>query len=166
MNLVEVYILYAVRRKYRISLPKIRTANEFVAKHFGSQHPLAEEGLRTDGIDLFVDECGQLISLGKQGQLVMREVLERHLQRIEYDVGLASKLYPFSRTAGIDDPRIVVIDPRVSFGKPVVKNTGILTSMIAERYKAGEMMSFLARDYDLTEEQVQEAIRYELPIAA
>ena len=60
----------------------------------------------------------------------------------------------------------MVIDPRVSFGRPSIIGTGIPTSIIAERYKAGESVEDLADDYGLQPLQIQEAIRSELTVEA
>jgi uncharacterized protein (DUF433 family) len=47
-----------------------------------------------------------------------------------------------------------------------VVGTGVPTVEIADRCKAGESIDSLAMDFGLSREQVQEAIRYELPVAA
>jgi uncharacterized protein (DUF433 family) len=62
------------------------------------------------------------------------------------------------------EPKWVVIDPQVQFGRPVLAGTGIPTFVIAERYEAGESISDLARDYDRPEKEIEEAIRCELPL--
>jgi len=54
----------------------------------------------------------------------------------------------------------------VEFGRPCLVATGIPTVEIADRYKAGESVESIATDYGRTREQVEEAIRYELPRAA
>jgi uncharacterized protein (DUF433 family) len=97
----------------------------------------------------------------------MRELLEAHLRRIERDErGLAVRLFPFTRRRELDEPRVVVIDPRVSFGRPVLVGTGIPTSVIADRYKAGESMDQLADDYGRPRLEIEEAIRCELEVQA
>ena len=55
----------------------------------------------------------------------------------------------------------VVIDPYVSFGRPVLVGTGIPTAVIAARYKAGESVDDLADDYGRSREEIEEAIRCE-----
>ena len=97
--------------------------------------------------------------------------MEAHLKRIERDAqGIPQKLYPFTHKRlfrpGEVEPRAVVIDPRVSFGRPIIVGTGIPTAIIAERYKAGESVEDLADDYGLESLQIQEAIRTELWVEA
>ena len=55
----------------------------------------------------------------------------------------------------------VVIDPRIQFGRPCLTGTGITTSIIAERFAAGETIAEIAADYDREAADVEEAIRYE-----
>ena len=97
----------------------------------------------------------------------MPEVFDAYLQRIEWDLqGLAARLYPFTRQRELVQPKVVMIDPRVSFGRPVSAGTGIRTELIAERYKAGESMDDLARDYDRNRAEIEEAVRCELALKA
>ena len=55
----------------------------------------------------------------------------------------------------------MVIDPNVSFGRPVLAGTGIPTAVIAERFNAGETIAELIEDYNRTPTEIEEAIRCE-----
>ena len=165
MNLVEVHVLDAIRREHQIALDKVRMALNYLSKQLPSLHPLADRQFETDGMDLFIQKVDELINLSQNGQLAMRAVLEAHLHRIERDkAGIPIKLYPFTRKRDPKEPRAVVIDPRISFGRPVLAGTGIATAVIAERYKAGESMDELAEDYGRKRLEIEEAIRCELHI--
>lgn len=167
INLVEAHVLEAIRRKHRIPLPKVRSAMDYVQRRFGSEHPLAKQKFETDGVDLFVSRFEDLIAASEGGQLAMRELIKVRLRRIEHDAsGLAARLYPFTRQNGADQPKFVVIDPLISFGRPTITGTGITTSILAERYKAGDSMDALAEDYGCERAQVEEAVRCELALAA
>jgi uncharacterized protein (DUF433 family)/DNA-binding transcriptional regulator YiaG len=167
MNLVEIHVLDAIRREHKISLPKVRTALDFLRAKFPSNHPLVDQSFETDGANLFVEKYGNLINITKSGQLAIRELIAAHLRRIERDShGVPVKLYPFTRTRQDDEPRVVVIDPEVAFGRPVLASTGIPTAIIADRLKAGESVNELASDYGRSQEEIIDAIRCELPSAA
>lgn len=168
MNLVEVHVLDAIRREHNIPLEKVRIAVTYLSKQFPSKHPLADREFETDGINLFIQKFGQLINISQAGQLAMREVLQAHLHRIERDVaGIPVKLYPLTRKRDSqEEPKAIVIDPRVSFGRPVLAGTGIPTAMIADRYKAGESVDDLADDYGRKRLEIEEAIRCELWVEA
>lgn len=168
VNMVEAHVLTAIRYKYKIALKVARTAVSYLTKELGSEHPLATEEFETDGVDLFVRRLG-LLNVSAPGQFAMPEILMALLRRIERDEhGLAVRLYPFSRRpiatkpALEESPRLIVIDPRVSFGRPVLRGTGITTLSIAERFDAGESIDDLAADYGRPHAEIEEAIRCEL----
>ncbi len=167
INLVEVHVLDAIRREHLVSLDKIRIALTYLRKQFGSEHPLAEERFATDGVDLFVEKYGELINVSRDGQLAIKNLLEAHLRRIDRDPkGVALRLYPFTRKRSMEAPRAIVIDPYISFGRPVLAGTGIATSVVAERYKAGESIEELCSDYGRKPLEIEEAIRCELELEA
>jgi len=166
INLVEVYVLDAIRRKHEVRLAKIRKALDYLNSKFPSRHPLADHRFETDGLDLFIEKYGQLINISHRGQLEVRQLIHAYLQRIDRDpLGVPVRLYPFIRKRELDEPRAVVIDPRISFGRPVLAGTGIATAIIAGRFKAGEPIEKLAEDYGRPSSEIQEAIRCELEAA-
>ncbi len=172
INLVEVHVLDAIRRQHNISLDKVRKAIQFLQKQFPSNHhPLIDHDFETNGINLFVEKYGQLINVTQEGQLAIKDIMKAHLKRVERDAqGIPQKLFPFTHKRafrpGEIEPTTVVIDPRVSFGRPSLVGTGIPTAIIAERYKAGESVEDLAADYGLKPLQIQEAIRSVLTVEA
>ncbi len=167
INLVEAHVLAAIRRHHGVKLPKVRVALDYVKRHFKIERPLIDQAFQTDGLDLFVERYGELINTSREGQQVMKEILGIYLKRIEWDAqGLPIKLYPFTRdtdapTAPASDPRVVVMSPSVSFGRPVIAGTGIPVSSIYERYRAGDSVADLARDFRLESGAIEEAIRCE-----
>lgn len=170
-NLAELHVLAAIRREHAIRMRSVREAILYLVEHARSltdkRHPLLSRELETDGLDLFAEQYGQLINISRAGQLAMRDVISAALRRIERDPdGVPVKLYPFTRAALDRTPTLVVIDPALSAGRPVIAGTGLATQVIAERYKAGESVRDLARDYGREDAEIDEAIRCELPIAA
>ncbi|MBI5316383.1 MAG: DUF433 domain-containing protein [Nitrospirae bacterium] len=168
MNLVEIHVLDAIRRKHDIPLEKVRAAMNYLSKQFPSRHPLADQEFVIDGLNLFIKKFSQLINISQEGQLAIQEILRAHLHRIERDIkGIPVRLYPFTRKRHLqEEPKAVVIDPLISFGRPVLVGTGIPTAVIAERYKAGESMDALAEDYGRQRFEIEEAIRCELTLEA
>lgn len=165
-NLVEAHVLDAIRREHGVQLQRVRSALRYMQQQLGMEHPLASRVMLTDGVDLFVERYAQLINVSRAGQLAMGQALSAYLRRVDWSrAGFAIRLYPFTRKRDLEEPKAVVIDPEVSFGKPVLVGTGIPTSTVAERYKAGESVDELAVDYDIRREQVEEAIRCELDAA-
>ena len=82
-------------------------------------------------------------------------------------MGIPVRLYPFTRKRDFqEEPKAVVIDLQVCFGRPVLAGTGISTAVIAERYKAGESVDDLADEYGRQRFEIEEAIRCELTVEA
>jgi uncharacterized protein (DUF433 family) len=120
---------------------------------------LADQRFETDGLSVFIERYGQLIDIGRAGQLAMRAVLETYLRRIDRDeAGLAARLYPFTSPGHMDTPKSIVIDPTVAFGRPVLVRRGIPTIVIAQRYKAGESIDSLVEDYDCERFEILECM--------
>ena len=172
LNLAELHILASIRRVHAVKMPSIRKAIRFLKKRaqrpVDRKYPLLSRDLDTDGVDLFIEEYGSLINISKSGQTAMREIIGAALRRIERDPeGIPVKLYPFTRADDIKDaPAMIVIDPNLSAGRPVIAGTGLAVQLIAERYKAGESINDLAQDYERSHEEIEEAVRCELPAAA
>jgi uncharacterized protein (DUF433 family) len=167
INLVEVHVLAAISRRNGVKLPKVRNALDYVRRQFRVERPLINQAFQTDGLDLFVERYGELINASRDGQRAMKEIIGVYLKRIEWDAkGIPIKLYPFTRdtqteAAPASAPRVVVVNPAISFGRPVIAGTGIPVSSIYERYKAGDSVADLAQDFRLEIGAIEEAIRCE-----
>jgi uncharacterized protein (DUF433 family) len=162
MNLLECHMLASMRSLYDLRLPKIRRAVAHLNKTTGFAHPLIERPLYTDRIDLLIKEIDRLVNISRGGQLVIPGIVEAHLERVEYDKKLGIfKFYPFVRERSASEPKFIVINPALGFGKPVVAGTGVSTAVIASRFNARESIPELAKEYGLEEKQIEEAIRWE-----
>ncbi len=162
-NLIEIHVLRAIRKHHKIQLNNVRDALDFVEERFQVSHPLARETFRTDGVSLFIERYGSLINASKSGKEELKDAFNAHLERIEPDdTGLAIKFYPFTRPNEEDNPKSVVIDPRIAFGRLVIAGTGIPTDVLAERFEAGDSIDELAYDYEVDTRVIEEVIRYEM----
>lgn len=160
INLVESHVLLALRRRYHVPMRKILSAVEWLKKTRGVGHPLAEIDLETDGSEVFVREWGHPISASRKGQMGIDAILSRYLKRIERDPeNLPIRFYPLTYET---TPKLIVMDPAVAFGRPVIKGTRITTPMVFERYSGGESLQDIADDYDLDISDVEEALRCEI----
>ncbi len=169
-NLTEAHVLDALRRQYSVELPQIRRAVNYLREQFRTHHPLVHHQMLTDGKHLFVEAAGlkEVINASRHGQLAMRDLIGLHLQRVEWDKeGFVARLYPFTRSHATPaeeaaQPRAVTMDPRIEFGRPVLKSSAVPTAVIADRYKAGESIADLAEDYGEEPINIEEAVRCEL----
>lgn len=168
MNLLEGYVLTALRRQSFVPMKEIRKAlNRILKQDPGTKYPLANRHFATIGKALFLEEAGKHTS--PDGQLALAEFLDLYLKRIEHGSdGWAAKFYPFPRflMGQPNAPRSVVIDARLAFGRPVLSGTRIPTAIIAQRLVTGETPDEIAEDYDRKVSEILDAIRWELAPAA
>lgn len=170
-NLVELYAANALRtgsdgdKSNAVKVESIRPALEYAEHKLGINRLLLSEELLTGGGNLFITHYGDLINLTKRGQVAIRELLERYLNRVERDESnIPIRLYPPISDAINEKP--VVIDPEISFGRPVIASKGIRTSMIAHLVRAGESIDDIAYEYDIDRALVADAFLFEFKNAA
>jgi len=98
-------------------------------------------------------------------QLGLGPILDFYLRRIQRDEkGWPMKLFPirmnWAGDLNSEPPRVVVIDPAVSSGRPVVTGTGVMAEVIVGRFNTGEGIGSIADDYGLEASQIEEVLRY------
>lgn len=107
---------------------------KFAEGKLGIHHLLWRKALRTDASKGFLDRYGELIELSASGRIAMRQLLEEHLKRIEWQFPV--RLYPFLSLEAPSAEKPIAIDPKIAFGRPVVIRTGVSTATNAERIHA------------------------------
>lgn len=161
-NLVEAHTVGAFRASH-VSMQRLRPALDYLIKHLGVNHPLANESLLTDGVDVFWEylqesEDGALVhvlNISRGGQIAFADVISDYLARIEFaNDGYARKLWPAGKQLG------VAVDPRRGFGLPIIDRRGVRVEHVVARIKAGEPRRSVARDYELTASEVTAAVRF------
>lgn len=160
-NLVEAHVLRALRTEHGVALNELRKAIAFAEKRLQVHRLLLSQELRTHAGQVFLDRYVELINLSASGQLAMRKMFEDHLARVEWDAWkFPVRLYPYVSAAVRPAERSIAIDPQVAFGRPIVQRAGISTIAIANRLDAGESVDAIAEDYDLSREEVEQAVLY------
>ena len=160
-EMVEARLLAEFRNR-DVPVQRLRPAIIRLRKEFG-RYPLAHarpfldvegrELVRTVQEQVGLERPLQLVVV-RNGQLLLAESAERFSSAVEYVGDIAGRLKPEGRTPD------VVMDPSRSFGQPSVRN--VRTESLAEDFRAGTTREELADLYDLSPEQVDQAIRFEL----
>lgn len=161
LELIEVAVV-ATLRAAGVALWRMREARTYLSNTLKSEYPFAQYRFKTDGRALFIDFAevvgakkgfGKLLRPDQQGQLAWEMVIGR-LTEFDYERrGIVIRWH----VRGSDYP--VVIDPRVSFGSPMIK--GVATWAIKERWYAGEPPDEIADDFGLRETDVVDALAFE-----
>lgn len=156
-NVIEAYTLRALRTKHQVSIAAAREAMD-VAEHVcNTRRLLLCPELRTSAGELFLEKYGELVNLNKAGQIAIKLMLHANLSRIELDESkIPIRLYPADTGTNV-----IVMDPRVAFGRPIIARRGISTAVIVDRINAGEGADEIAEDYGLETSEVNEALVYD-----
>lgn len=160
-NLIEAHVLRSLRTDHGVAISELRHAIDFAERKLNINRLLLSRDLRTHAGQVFLEEYGKLTNLSASGQLAMRRMFDEHLARVEWDdLKFPIRLFPYSASTK-NAQRSIVIDPDISFGRPMLASASISTSAIVERIDAGEAVSDVAEDYDVSIEEVEDAVMYE-----
>jgi uncharacterized protein (DUF433 family) len=159
-DLLEAAFLSAYRRE-GISLQSLRRALDFASKELQLDRPLLYHEFLHDGKDLFAvyeEVSGErgLLNVSRGGQATWPEVVWEYLRELEYEWDIAIRWWP------LGSGRTVIIDPRFSFGRPIVASKKIRTEILAERWQAAEPIELIAEDFGLSSQEVEDALRFEV----
>ncbi|MDQ1086956.1 MULTISPECIES: DUF433 domain-containing protein [unclassified Siphonobacter] len=154
-TLIEFYVFFKLR-ELGISTAKILQAHEVSSKLLQTPFPFASSFLLTDSKTLFVEIGNEiLITADARLQYEIKEVMEGFCRKIEFDTDkVAAKFWPLGKD------RSVVIDPQKQFGQPIIQGTNILAETLHRIHLGGEEESTIASLYQITPQQVEEALYF------
>ena len=168
-NLCELHVLAVIRRHHLINMATVRSSLNYVRKQLQQNRPLIAQEFMTNGVDLFIEKASQLINVSRDGQTALRGEFQQALARIDRSAqGGPVRLFPYSRISPdiAHQPKAVVIDPQISFGRPILLNAGVTTAVISDRFMAGDSVAEMAQDYGVAETDIDEALRFAQRLAA
>ena len=145
------------------SLQRIRGIVDACQVYFDIPRPLPTLRFKVGLRDAFVEDGDLLVAVGGRhlGERAWSDILSPFLNELEYDTtGLAERWWPLGKN------HIVVVDPDYGYGLPVVRGSGVRTEIIRERAQAGDLSDEIARDFNLSREEVDRALQFELQRAA
>jgi uncharacterized protein (DUF433 family) len=176
-DLVEAHILRAAVDQ-NVPLQQLKRGLAYLRqKHPNNPRPLLTYDFLTDGKYLLVGgmlgprdkDREVLLNASVHGQLEMTGVLAGHLQQLVKGFDEYVKLVGRDRSKSKmpdtlfpkDGQKIISITSGVFSGRPVIEGTRIPTAIIAQRFLAGEDSAALAKDYRISREKIEAAIKYE-----
>lgn len=158
-NLLEIFVLRALRKVHDVKLQTVRAAIQNAEEAYDIDRLLIHPNLRASGGELFLDHYFQLVELSNSKQLAIRQLMEHSLTRVVINDDTLM-FFPLPRYMSREE-RPILVSPHVSFGSAVIDRRGISTFAIGSRIDAGEKKESVIADYDLTEDEFEEAILYE-----
>ncbi len=159
-NLLEVNVLRALREVHEVRLQSVREAIETTRREHKIDRLLIHPNLRNSGGALFLEYYFKLVELSNSKQMAMRALLEHSLKRVEVDDQLRATFFPMPRHMSPKE-RPILVSPYVSFGNAILERRGISTYAVRTRVDAGEDKASIIADYELSDEEFEEAILYE-----
>jgi uncharacterized protein (DUF433 family) len=143
----------------------IRLCAERAREVTGRDHPFSSRRFRTDGRTIFtdvVDHAGeqQLLDFAKN-QLAFARVIGPSLYAgLEFSAGdMPARWWPMG------EKREIVIDPKRSFGQPIVSDGGVPTTVLVDAVEAEGSIAKVASLFALLQQSVRAALRYEKRLA-
>lgn len=154
-TLIEFFTFYQLRER-GVSAQRVVKAYQVLEGVFKTSYPFATSNILTDGKKvLFTGEVGDIIQADATLQITITDILAPFCEKIDFDRELlANRFFPLDRRHS------VIIDPQRQFGQPVISDTNILTETVFNLYQGGESIDFIGGIYDLTFDQVQDAITF------
>jgi uncharacterized protein (DUF433 family)/DNA-binding transcriptional MerR regulator len=163
-DLIELQFVHRFRQ-VGISLQSIRRTIDLATKLLDETYPLSSVKFKTDGRRVLAqvvdnpDERGYIFDL-ETGQYLFEFVLEYLYDALEY-----SELDELVRWWPLGKNRHVLVDPRRSFGRPIVTE-GVPTAILAGSFKAEGSVEAVAKWFEVSTESVQDALELERSRAA
>lgn len=153
-------------RKRGVGWKTLREAHAKACKALRTDHPFSTGQFKTVGRRIMW-EMGTasgdaiLLDLAKD-QSTFRGFLQPYLRGLEFlpDSRFPARWFPMAGT------KRVVLDPKRAFGRPIVAKRGVLTSILAQAYKAEGSYDKVARWYEVDVRSVKDAVEYERDLAA
>ena len=163
---IEAGLLREYRRTHRVPMAELRAFIDRVRLHYKVPYPLADRRPWVSGKELLSnaqDATGLdpefCLVAEVRGQYVLTPPADSFLKRVTWDGDFAAGWRPH------DDPRPPVrMKPDTRFGRPAVG--GISTEVLWEHEQAGEIVTDIAAEFDLSEDDVHWALAYEISARA
>lgn len=162
-DLIEIRFVHYFRN-LGVSLQTIRLASENAKEIFGKDYPFSSPRFRSDGESIFAtaldSDAEGMLDIAKR-QNVIRQVIEPSLYTdVVYFQDEAIRWVPDSEYPDI------IVDPQFAFGKPIIQPSYMPTRVLFDAWNAEEKnAAIVARQYEVTEDEVERAVRFELRMA-
>lgn len=156
-TLVEFYVMMQFSEA-GVKPGQVLKAHQELSDIYKTPFPFAQkevlDSIQTDGKKIFLETLDDTISLDGTRQLNL-EFIRTFFRKLDFGQDqLASRFHPLGKEKNI------TVDPKRQFGHPVVGATNIYPETIYNLHIAGEPSEFIAFTYEISEQEVKDAIEY------
>ncbi len=163
LDLIEVLFVHAFRKE-KVSWRAIREAAERASAMYRDGHPFSRRRFMTDGKRIFeeIRDEGEikLFDINRQ-HYVFHEIVARTLI-----AGFAFSNEQVARWFPMHPDKCIVIDPKRSFGRPIIARAGVPTEILAKAVEVEESEVTVARWYEVPLDAVRAAVEFERKLAS
>lgn len=157
LDMIDVWVVGQLRH-CRVPMPTIRLAHAIMKRDLKTEHPFCHNAIYTDGQSIIRDTAAELGSADLLevvgGQRLFPRYMMPRLKQIDYGASELAERWRIHKG--------VVIDPRISLGKPVVEHSGTTTFVVARQYWANHGdVDLVAYLFGLTPDAVRDAVAFE-----
>jgi uncharacterized protein (DUF433 family) len=159
-DIASAHVLMALHNK-RISTRGIRQLVRELEKEYpDNRYPLLGKNFYLIGKEVIIKQAGKRLNLSRSRQFELKAIIEKFLSRLELDRSKMPVRFSPLRALNNGNRSLIVIDPALAVGRPVIKGTGIAAEVISRRKASGESIASLARDYSVSRRAIEEAVKY------
>jgi uncharacterized protein (DUF433 family) len=148
-----------------VSWKTLRQVYDQARELVGHSHPFCTNRFATDGQTIFMElqEKNDEVTLWdmRDVQRVFDRIIQPFLKNIEFDSSrVPLRWWPRGKN------HQVALDPRRSFGQPIIFRDGIPTQVLARSVRANDSLEEVARWFEIKSASVREAVEFEHALAA
>ena len=148
-----------------VSWKTLRQVHDRARELVGHSHPFCTNRFATDGHTIFMElqEKNDEVTLWdmRDVQRVFDRIIRPFLKNIEFDSArMPLRWWPRGKN------HQVALDPRRSFGQPIIFREGIPTQVLARSARANDSLEEVARWFEIKSASVREAVEFEQALAA
>jgi uncharacterized protein (DUF433 family) len=164
LDLLEVHCVDAFISA-GVSWKTLRQVHDQAQKLVDHKHPFCTNRFATDGETIFMEvreKNDEATLWDMRGvQRVFEQIIRPLLRNIEFDGGgVPRRWWPMGTN------HLVALDPRRSFGQPIIFNDGVATSVLARAVRANGSAEEVARWFEISRASVGEAVEFERAFGA
>ena len=157
LQLVEIVVAAKFRKAEHTAFHTIRYAYDNARKIYKLEYPFASLELKAIGGHIVhiihIPNIG-LRALDQPEQYTIPNLVQEAIAQLEYEGELAKKWWPVGKEVPI------VVDPLISAGLPIVEGRGVTVGAIRKRFLANQKIAFIAKDFGLKRDVIEQVIRY------
>ncbi len=161
LQLIEIMVVGRLRKQEHAPYRVVYQAYQSAKQEYPYDYPFAHIELEAIGGHIVHQIRGavrrrSVQALDDMGQWTLPGLFrEIRVDELDYDHDFASRWHPLGKSVPI------VVDPLFSSGDPTIEGRGVTVGRIHKRFKEGGLsIDFIARDYEVDRDVVEQAVRF------